>query len=61
MEPGERARAAVRELFGNPLAPVTNNAWPLEHAVPMAWLYSLVLVAVAVPLALRRYRVRTTD
>jgi ABC-2 type transport system permease protein len=52
---------AVRELFGNPLAPVTNNAWALDHAVPMAWISTLVVVAIAVPLALRRYRARTTD
>jgi ABC transporter DrrB family efflux protein len=52
---------AVRELFGNPLAPVTNNAWALDHAVAMAWISILVVVAIAVPLALRRYRARTTD
>jgi ABC-2 type transport system permease protein len=53
--------AAIRTLFGNPLAPVTKHIWPLEHPVGMAWIYTLVLLAIAVPLALHRYRVRTTD
>jgi ABC-2 type transport system permease protein len=52
---------AVRELFGNPLAPVTNHTWALDHAVAMAWISTLLVLAVAVPLALRRYRARTTD
>ncbi|MDQ6698263.1 MAG: ABC transporter permease [Actinomycetota bacterium] len=53
--------AAVRKLFGNPQAPLVRHAWPLEHPVPMAWLYCAIVLVVAVPLALRRYRVRTTD
>jgi ABC transporter DrrB family efflux protein len=53
--------AAVRTLFGNPLAPVSKHIWPLEHPVAMAWIYTLLVLAIAVPLALRRYRVRTTD
>jgi ABC transporter DrrB family efflux protein len=52
---------AVRELFGNPLAPVSNHTWALDHAVAMAWISTLFVLAVAVPLALRRYRARTTD
>ena len=31
--------SALRELFGNPLAPVTKHIWPIEHPVPAAWLY----------------------
>jgi ABC transporter DrrB family efflux protein len=53
--------AGVRTLFGNPLAPVSKHIWPLEHPVAMAWIYTAVLLAIGVPLALRRYRVRTTD
>ena len=52
--------AAVRELFGNPLAPIANHAWPLEHPVPAASLYCVVLLAIAVPASLRRYRAKTT-
>jgi ABC-2 type transport system permease protein len=53
--------AAVRTLFGNPLAPVTKHVWPIDHPVPAACLYCLVILAVAVPFALRRYRARTSD
>jgi len=53
--------AAVRELFGNPQAPLAHHVWPLEHAVPVAWVSCAVVLAVAVPLALRRYRFRTSD
>jgi ABC-2 type transport system permease protein len=53
--------AAVRELFGNPGAPLTNPSWPLEHAVPAAFLACAVVLAVTVPASLRRYRARTTD
>ncbi|HZP31070.1 MAG TPA: ABC transporter permease [Acidimicrobiia bacterium] len=53
--------AAVRELFGNPGSPVTKHIWPLEHPVVAAFLYCLLLLAVAVPASLRRYRARTSD
>jgi ABC transporter DrrB family efflux protein len=53
--------AAVRELFGNPGAPLTNPAWPLEHAVPAALAWCLVLVVVAVPLTVARFHGRTVN
>ena len=53
--------AATRQLFGNPIAPVTKHMWPIDHPVPAACLYCLVVLAIAVPGALRRYRARTTD
>jgi ABC-2 type transport system permease protein len=53
--------AAVRELFGNPVAPVTKDAWPLQHPVLAAVLLTLGVLAIAVPGAVRRYRARTTD
>jgi ABC transporter DrrB family efflux protein len=47
--------AAARELFGNPgLTPSTG--WAAEHAVLMAVLWPVVLIAVFAPLAIRRYR-----
>lgn len=51
--------AAVRELFGNPLAPSPKEIWPMEHPVPAAFLYTAVMLAIAVPAAIRRYRQRT--
>ncbi|MBI5089973.1 MAG: ABC transporter permease [Actinobacteria bacterium] len=51
--------AATRELFGNPVTPVVQHAWPLEQPVLASFLYCAVLGSVAVPGALRRYRART--
>jgi ABC-2 type transport system permease protein len=48
--------AACRELFGNVGAPYTGSAWPLQHPVPAAFGYSVLLLAVFAPLAVRRYR-----
>jgi ABC-2 type transport system permease protein len=53
--------AAVRTLFGNPVAPVTKHVWPIDHPVATAWMYSLALVALGWVIAQRRYRARTTD
>ena len=51
----------MRELFGNPLSPVAKHTWPLEHPVPAAFLYCAVILAIAIPASLRRYRARTSD
>jgi ABC-2 type transport system permease protein len=53
--------AAVRELFGNPTPPLTTTAWPLEHPVVAAFGYCLLMLAIAVPFAVRKYRLRTSD
>lgn len=53
--------AAVRELFGNPVAPITHHTWPLDHPEVAAFLYSFVILAVTTPAAIRRYRARTRD
>lgn len=52
---------AVRELFGNPASPVSIEAWPLEHPVAAAVVFSLGLLVVAVVGSRRRYRARTSD
>lgn len=46
--------AAVRDLFGND-APAADAAWPVAHPVAGAVGWSLVLLAVCVPLAIRRH------
>lgn len=53
--------AAARELFGNPVAPTTTHSWPLDHPVLAAFACCLTMLAVVVPLCLRRYRARTSD
>ncbi|MFJ3712059.1 MULTISPECIES: ABC transporter permease [unclassified Streptomyces] len=45
---------AVRELCGN-ARPAADAAWPLLHPVAGSLLWSLVLLAVFVPLTVRRY------
>jgi ABC-2 type transport system permease protein len=53
--------AAVRELFGNPSAPLTVTSWPMEHPVVASVGYCVIGLAIVIPLCLRRYRARTTD
>jgi ABC-2 type transport system permease protein len=52
---------AVRQLFGNPTAPVADPTWPLQHPVPAAFVCCAVILLVAVPVTLHRYRTRTRD
>lgn len=52
---------ATRELFGNPVGPITKHTWPLTHPVVAAFVYCALLLAIAVPMSLRRYRARTAD
>jgi ABC transporter DrrB family efflux protein len=53
--------AAVRTLFGNPTALPADAPWPLAHPVIAAVAWSLALLALAAPLAIRRFLSRTTD
>jgi ABC-2 type transport system permease protein len=53
--------AAVRTLFGNPTATRAGAAWPLQHPVIAAVGWCLVILAIAVPLTVWRFRARTTD
>jgi ABC-2 type transport system permease protein len=52
--PVSAVTAAVRDLFGN-AAPSADAAWPVAHPVAGAVCWSLALLAVCVPLAVRRY------
>jgi ABC-type multidrug transport system permease subunit len=46
---------ALRQLFGN-VGPVQETAWPLVHAVPVSLAWSLLILAVFIPLSVNRYR-----
>jgi ABC-2 type transport system permease protein len=48
--------AACRDLFGNPQALPADAPWPLQHPVLADVLWSVGLIAVCRPLAVRRYR-----
>jgi ABC transporter DrrB family efflux protein len=52
--------AAARTLFGNPVATPANASWPLEHPVLSAFGWCVVIIAIAAPLTILRYRSRTT-
>jgi ABC-2 type transport system permease protein len=59
--PFSAVAAAVRSLFGNPTATPADAAWPLAHPVLTASLWTALVLAVTVPLTVRRFRTRTTD
>ena len=47
---------AARELFGNSSGQAPSDAWPLQHAMLASVLWCMAILAVVVPLAVRRYR-----
>ena len=58
--PVSAVTAAARELFGNPNPSALVQAWPMQHPIEAALLWSLVLLAIFAPLATVLYRRRTT-
>jgi ABC-2 type transport system permease protein len=50
--------AACRQLFGNPGAASGDGAWPVAHPVAATIGWSLLLLALFVPLSVRTYRRR---
>jgi ABC-2 type transport system permease protein len=53
--------AAVRDLFGNPTAAPQDTSWPLQHPVAAAVIWTLLFLAVSIPLTIRRFRARTSE
>lgn len=53
--------SAVRELFGNPVSPPARVAWPVEHPVAAAWIYTLILLAVGLTASIGAFRRRTVE
>jgi ABC-2 type transport system permease protein len=47
--------AALRDLFGNPGAPTADSPWPLQHATEISIFWSLLFIAVFLPLGVRKY------
>jgi ABC-2 type transport system permease protein len=52
---------AVRELWGNGPAAPADAAWPLQHAVLMTVVWSLLITAVVAPVSIRSFRRRSRD
>ncbi len=46
---------AMRDLFGNP-NPFPSDSWPADHALLLSFAWTIGLLAVFAPLAVRRYR-----
>jgi len=53
--------AAVRTLFGNPVATPVDPAWPLAHPVLYSVVFCAAVIAVFVPVTLHLFRRRTAD
>lgn len=47
--------AATRELFGNAAPAMAGASWPAQHAMLLAVVWPLLIVAIFMPLAVRRY------
>jgi ABC-type multidrug transport system permease subunit len=48
--------AASRHLFGNPNPAAAVNAWPMQHPELAVVGWSLLMLAIFAPLAVRQYR-----
>jgi ABC transporter DrrB family efflux protein len=59
--PVSAVTAAARHLFGNPNPSAAVNAWPMQHPVEAALLWSLAILAVCAPLAAYFFRRRITE
>jgi ABC-2 type transport system permease protein len=52
---------SCRELFGNPEPAALSDAFPSQHPVFVAVMWSILIIAVCAPVASRILRKRTTD
>ena len=53
--------AAARHLWANPNPSAASPAWPMQHPVEAALLWSIALLAVFAPLAALLYRHRASN
>jgi ABC transporter DrrB family efflux protein len=53
--------AGTRHLWGNPNPSATVKAWPMQHPVEASLIWSVLILAVAAPLASYFFRQRTTE
>ena len=59
--PAQEGGAATRTLFGNPAATPADAAWRLQHRVLAGVAWSLLFLAITAPLAIARFKQRTTE
>jgi ABC-2 type transport system permease protein len=53
--------AGARHLWGNPNPSATINAWPMQHPVEASLIWSVLIIAVAAPLAAYFFKRRSTE
>jgi len=53
--------AAVRHLWGNPNPSARVQAWPMQHPVQASLIWSVIILAVAAPLAAHFFQRRITE
>lgn len=51
---------AQRALYGNPNPKAADVGFPGDHPVLLSWIYIVVILAIFVPLAVRKYRTATS-
>ncbi len=59
--PVSSVTAGARNLWGNPNPSATIQAWPMQHPVEAALIWTVAILAVAAPLASHFFRRRTTE
>jgi len=59
--PVSAVTAGARQLWGNPNPSALINAWPMQHPIEASVAWSVLILAVAAPLASRYFRRRTTE
>jgi ABC transporter DrrB family efflux protein len=53
--------AGTRKMWGNPNPSAMIHAWPMQHPIETALLWSLAILALAAPLAAHLFRLHTTE
>jgi ABC transporter DrrB family efflux protein len=53
--PMSAVTTASRQLFGNPAAPGAEGIWPTEHPVMVSLSWSLVIILVTAPIAVKKF------
>jgi ABC-2 type transport system permease protein len=59
--PASAVTAAARQLWDNPNPSASISAWPMQHPIEASLAWSVLILAVAAPLASRYFRHRTTE
>ncbi len=59
--PVSAVTAGARQLWGNPNPSASISAWPMQHPIEASLAWSVLILAVAAPLASRHFRRRTTE